>query len=448
MNDHAADGTVELIPVHGVGELRPGDDLAAAVCAAAGWLANGDVLVVTSKVVSKVEGRLVTAPVDPEQRDALRRELIDDESTRVVARINNTRITQNKLGIVQAAAGVDASNVEQDEIALLPTDPDASAELLRTAIADRLGVRVGVIITDTMGRTWRVGQTDAAIGAAGVEVLHRYAGKLDKHGNELAVTEVALADELAAAADLVKGKLHGVPAAVVRGLTVVDDGSNAQQLVRPVDEDLFSLGTAEAIEQGRREAVLLRRSVRAFSSEPVAPESIRTAVGAALNAPAPHHTFPARFVWVRSAQTRTRLLDAMRAAWVDDLVEVDGKDVQAAKRRTERGRLLYDAPELVLPFWVPDGAHEYPDERRAAAEATMFGVAGAAAVQGLLVALAADGVGSCWVSSTIFAADVVRTELDLPADWSPLGAVAVGYPADAPLAPRQAKDTTRGLVER
>jgi coenzyme F420-0:L-glutamate ligase/coenzyme F420-1:gamma-L-glutamate ligase len=444
--DHAG-GRLELLPVHGIRELRPGDDLGEAICAAADWLEDGDVLVVTSKVVSKVEGRLVTTPADAEQRDALRRKLIDEESVRVIARIKRTLITQNKLGIVQAAAGVDASNVALDEVALLPVDPDASAAALRADIRECLGVDVAVVVTDTMGRTWRVGQTDAAIGSAGLSVVHRYAGRVDAHGNELAVTEVAVADEIAAAADLVKGKLGGVPAAVLRGFPVTDDGSVARDLVRPVEEDLFSLGTAEAIAKGRGEAVLMRRSIRQFSDEPVAPQAVRDAVGSALTAPAPHHTFPARFVWLRDRHLRATLLERMREAWEEDLVALDGRDRESADRRTRRGQLLYDAPELILPFWVPDGAHAYPDARRQGAEATMFTVAGAAAVQGLLVSLAAQGIGSCWVSSTIFAADIVRTVLDLPADWSPLGAVAVGHPADGPLAPRPPKDLGTGLVE-
>src|SRR6185437_13320299 len=129
------------------------------------------------------------------------------------------------------------------------------------------GVDVAVVVTDTMGRSWRVGQTDVAIGTAGVEVLHRYLGMVDGQGNELLVTEIAVADELAGAADLVKGKLGGLPVAVVRGLHPLDDGSTARDLVRPLDEDLFRLGTEEALAQGRREAVLLRRSARAFTDE-------------------------------------------------------------------------------------------------------------------------------------------------------------------------------------
>ncbi|HEX2297365.1 MAG TPA: coenzyme F420-0:L-glutamate ligase, partial [Pseudonocardiaceae bacterium] len=271
VNDHAATGEVCIMPVRGLPEFRPGDDLTAALAAAAPWLRTGDVVVVTSKVVSKVEGRLVPAPADPQAREALRRELAQAQAHRVLARRNHTVITMNALGIVQAASGVDASNVERDEIALLPADPDASAARLRAGLAAALGVDVAVVITDTMGRAWRLGQVDAAIGVAGLAVLHRYGGSVDRHGNELTVTEVAIADEIASAADLVKGKLAGVPVAVLRGIRREGGdggGSSAAQLVRPLPDDMFRLGTDLAIEQGRRqgwgEAVRRRRSVRAF----------------------------------------------------------------------------------------------------------------------------------------------------------------------------------------
>ena len=404
-------------------------------------------VVVTSKVLSKCEGRMVDAPADPELRDTLRRKLIDGEAVRVLARKGRTLITENALGLVQAAAGVDGSNVDSHELALLPVDPDGSAAALRAAVHERLGVRVGVVVTDTMGRAWRTGQTDVAIGAAGLEVLHGYAGEHDQHGNELIVTEIAVADEIAAAADLVKGKLTAVPVAVVRGLTVRDDGSNARNLVRAGEEDLFWLGTEEAIALGRTQAQLLRRSVRSFGAEPVPPELIEAAVGEALTAPAPHHTRPVRFVWVRDTAVRARLLDAMKDAWRADLLG-DGRDPDAVERRVARGQILYDAPELVIPFMVPDGAHSYPDEHRTAAEHTMFTVAVGAAVQGLLVGLAVRGVGSCWIGSTIFAADLVRAELDLPGDWEPLGAVAIGYAADGPAQPRPPVPTDGLLVQR
>ena len=447
--DHGAPDGLTVLPVPGLPEFRPGDDLAGAVAAAAPWLADGDVVVVTSKVVSKTEGRLVAAPIDPEARDALRRELVEAEAERVLARRGKTLIVANKLGIVQAAAGVDGSNVRRDELALLPADPDASAARLRAALRARLGVDVAVVVTDTMGRCWRIGQTDAAIGSSGLPVLHRYGGAVDGEGNELLVTEVALADEVAAAADLVKGKLGGLPVAVVRGMSPRDDGSTARDLVRPLDDDLFSLGTADALElgraQGRREAVLLRRSVRDFADVPVDPEALRRAVGVALTAPAPHHSTPFRFGWVRDPGRRAALLDAMADPWRADL-EADGRPPDEVARRMRRGDLLRRAPELVLPFRTGDGMHTYPDDARRAGEATMFTVAGGAAVQSLLVALAAEGLGSCWVGSTIFAPDVVRAVLELPPDWEPLGAVAVGVPA-TPVVPRPARDPGQELVE-
>ncbi|OBA83155.1 coenzyme F420-0:L-glutamate ligase [Mycobacterium sp. 1164966.3] len=432
MTEHGTGSTVEILPVTGLPEFRPGDDLSAAIAAAAPWLRDGDVVVVTSKVVSKCEGRLVPAPEDPDSRDELRRKLVDDEAVRVLARKGRTLITENRLGLVQAAAGVDGSNVGRDELALLPVNPDASAAGLRAELRERLGVTVGVVITDTMGRAWRNGQTDAAVGSAGLAVLHNYSGSVDRHGNELVVTEIAVVDEVAAAADLVKGKLTALPVAVVRGLpghVVTDDGSTARQLLRPGPEDLFWLGTAEALEMGRQQAQLLRRSVRRFSDQPVPQELIEAAVAEALTAPAPHHTRPVRFVWLRTPSTRTRLLDRMKDKWRSDLAG-DGRPADSVERRVARGQILYDAPEVVIPFLVPEGAHAYPDAARTDAEHTMFTVAVGAAVQALLVALAVREVGSCWIGSTIFAADLVRAELQLPGDWEPLGAVAIGYPEE------------------
>ncbi|MVU82043.1 coenzyme F420-0:L-glutamate ligase [Nocardia sp. ET3-3] len=443
--DHAAGGELRILPVTGLPEFRPGDDLAEAIAAQASWLRDGDVLVVTSKIVSKVEGRIVVAPEDPDERDAARRKLVLEESVRVLARKNRTLITENRLGIVQAASGVDGSNVERGELVLLPVDPDESAKALRAALAERLGVQVAVVITDTMGRAWRNGQIDAAIGSSGLRVLHDYNGAVDGQGNELHVTLVAIADELAAAADLVKGKLGGVPIAVVRGFDYTDDGSSAADLPRRGEDDLFWLGTEESLELGRKQAVPLRRSVRQFADVPVEPELIREAVAAGLTAPAPHHTRPVRFVWVRKRGLREQLLEAMAEKWRVDLAG-DGKSAESIEKRVARGRILFDAPEIIIPFCVPDGAHDYPDETRHAAEQTMFTVAVGAAVQGLLVSLAVRGVGSCWIGSTIFAPEVTREVLGLEADWNPLGAIAIGYPLDE-IAPREAREAGIGLVE-
>ncbi|MEJ8281502.1 coenzyme F420-0:L-glutamate ligase [Pseudonocardia spirodelae] len=444
VGDHAAD-RLEILPVTGLPEFRPGDDLTAALADRLGWLRDGDVVVVTSKVFSKVEGRLVPAPVDDEERDALRRRLVDQETERVVARTGKTLIVAGKLGIVQAAAGIDGSNVRRDELALLPADPDASAAGLRAGLRERLGVDVGVVVTDTLGRSWRVGQTDIAIGAAGLTVLHGYGGAVDGQGNDLVVTEIAVADEIAAAADLVKGKLGALPVAVVRGMTLSDDGSTARDLIRPIENDLFRLGTAEAIARGRGEAVLLRRSTRDFAPDPVDADALRRAVGVALTAPAPHHSTPFRFVWLRDPARRSAVLDALRERWRADL-EADGRPAEEVARRLARGDLLRRAPELVLAFRSRAGMHAYGDARDAA-ERDMFTVAGGAAVQSLLVALAAEGLASCWVGSTIFAADVARAALGLPGDWEALGAVAVGVPVE-PLTPRAPRDPGDALVER
>lgn len=443
--DHAAGGTIQILPITGLPRFRAGDDLAGALATAADWLRTGDILVVTSKIISKVEGRMVPAPTDPEARDIARRALVDSEAVRVVARKGRTLITENKLGIVQAASGVDGSNVDGDELALLPTDPDASAAALRASLRDRLGIDVAVLITDTMGRAWRVGQTDVAIGAAGIAVTHPYEGSVDEYGNPLIVTDIAVADELAAAADLVKGKLGEIPVAVVRGLTPRENGTTARDLLRPGEEDLFWLGTAEAIDVGRRQAVLMRRSVRDFTDEPVPADVMRAAFADALTAPAPHHSRPVRFVWLRDRTRRVALLDAMARKWRHDLTD-DGKTESSISKRVARGQLLYRAPEVVIPVLTGDGRHDYPDDRRTAAEHTMFTVAAGAAVQGLLVALAVRDVGSCWVGSTIFAPDVVRAELGLPDDWEPLGAVAIGFPTGR-LEPRTPTNTDDLVVE-
>jgi coenzyme F420-0:L-glutamate ligase len=245
---------IEVLPVRGIGEVRPGDDLAALIAGAA-ELRDDDVLVVTSKIVSKAEGRLVPVPADPAEREAARQRAIDAEAVRVLATRGRTRIVQTRHGLVLAAAGIDASNVASDRLVLLPVDPDGSARALRAALRERLGVRVAVLVTDTMGRTWRVGQTDVAIGAAGLDPLRDHRGEVDPYGNELSVTALAVIDELAAAGDLVKGKTTGVPVAIVRGLGAVpdDDGPGAAALVRPSAEDMFGLGAAEARREGRRD---------------------------------------------------------------------------------------------------------------------------------------------------------------------------------------------------
>jgi coenzyme F420-0:L-glutamate ligase/coenzyme F420-1:gamma-L-glutamate ligase len=239
----------------GVGEIRRGDDLAALLVAALADqrskdsersspdLTDGDVVLVTSKAVSKAEGRVVPGT---------REEHLPAETTRVVARRGPTQIVRTHHGLTLAAAGIDASNVERGSVVLLPIDPDASARALRSRLRELTGRNVGVVVTDTAGRPWRDGQTDIAVGAAGLKVLEDFAGRRDDYGNDLVVTAPAVADELAGAAELAQGKLGGRPFAVARGradlvLPVGDDGSGARTLVRPDGSDLFGFGAREAV---------------------------------------------------------------------------------------------------------------------------------------------------------------------------------------------------------
>jgi len=420
----------EVIGVAGLPEVRPGDDVAALVVAAV-ELRDGDVLVVTSKLLSKAEGRLV--PVAPgADREQVRRGAVADETVRVVARRGTATIAENRNGLVLAAAGVDASNVRGDEIALLPVDPDASARAVRDRVAALTGRTVAVVVSDTMGRAWRIGQVDQAIGVAGLAPVRDARGTKDSFGAVLEVTEIAVADELAAAAELVKGKATGVPVAVVRGLALPDDGRDATALVRPAAQDWFRLGTLEAQQQ----AVGLRRTVRTFTDAPVDRAAVLRAVQAAVTAPAPHHTTPWRFVLVE--QHAPALLEAMAQRWARDL-RADGFSQDSVDRRLRRGEVLRAAPYLAVPCLVTAGAHDYPDLRRARAEEQLFVLAMGAGIENLLVQLAAEGLGSAWVSSTLFCPDVVREVLELDEDWQPMGAVAVGHAAGQP-PPRPARD--------
>jgi coenzyme F420-0:L-glutamate ligase/coenzyme F420-1:gamma-L-glutamate ligase len=376
----AAPATVEIRPVIGLPELRPGDDLAGLLCEAAPWLRAGDIVVVTSKVVSKVEGRLLAVPPDPVGRELARQAAITAETVRVVASRGRTRIAQTRHGIVLASAGVDASNVRRDELALLPLDPDASAARLRAQLRGRLGIEVAVVVSDTIGRPWRTGLTDIAIGVAGMAALVDLRGAVDRHGNELELTQIAVADEVAAAADLGKGKLASVPAAVVRGLSTVDDKGGARAMVRPAEEDLFSLGTAEALAAGRAGLAA------ALADPALGPAEVAADLVSAAAPPGAD----CRFVPVPDA-----LADQARAA--------AGIPITA------------DVPSLVLvclPGGAPPAAYLHAG----------------AAIERFRTALAVEEVGSALLGGAPDDPAGLAADLGLPPGWLAVAALALGAP--------------------
>ncbi len=426
--------SVQLFPIEGLPEIAPGDDLAELLEAPLKAIEtrDGDVLAVTQKVVSKSEGRLVPG------ND--REEWVERETARVVARRGDLVIAETRHGFVCANAGVDTSNVEEGFLTLLPEDPDSSAERLCAALGERLGVRLGVLITDTFGRPWRQGLVNVAIGCAGLPALVDLRGSTDDFGRELEATIVALADEIAAASGLVMGKSARVPAALVRGVHGLADSPKvrAQDMVRSAEEDLF------------RESPILsisaRRTIREFGPGAIPRDVVEDSVRAACTAPAPHHTRPWLFVALESAAAKRRLLGAMAVAWREDL-ERDGVGEETIARRLRRSEaVLATAPVLVVPCIRMRGAHNYPDAERAHAEQEMFLLSGGAAIQNLLLALHAQGYASAWVSSTLFCQEETRAALGLDDEWFALGSVAVGrMPEGGASRPRPPLELTEHL---
>ncbi len=385
----------EVFGLPGMPEIRPGDDLVEVLTSALTDTppADGDILLVTSKIVSKSEGRIRTIDRD---------DAIDAEAVRTVSEWTTpngrTRIVETRHGFVMAAAGVDASNVDHGTVALLPLDPNASARALRDGLSRRFGTRMGVVVTDTAGRTWRNGVVDFAVGAAGVQAVDDLRGQRDRYGNDLGVTVVAVADELAAASELVRTKLSEVPVAVVRGLEhlLLEPGepdTGAAPLVRPSVDDRFRLGTPEAM----RAAVRTRPSARRFEPRAVDRAAVHRAVAAAMTAASPAVRDAVRFIVVESEARRTALVEAMG-------------DVPDDRRGT-----LRSAPCVIVPCLI--------------AEDPGVSQSLSAAVEGLRVALGADGIASAWWLPEPALCSATAT-LDLPDHWSPAGAIAAGYAAE------------------
>jgi coenzyme F420-0:L-glutamate ligase/coenzyme F420-1:gamma-L-glutamate ligase len=437
---------LEVVALATPHRLAAGDDLTAvlldAVAAAGEELHDGDVVCVASKAVAVVEDARIGPPeVDGTPDDEAVRTAARGRAAEIVVDGPRVLVTRTHHGFVAANGGIDRSNVGGGLIDL-PADPDASAAALRDALRTRTGADVGVVITDTFGRPWRLGQTDVALGVAGTAALRDERGSTDLDGRPLEVTVAAVADEVAGAADLVRTKGAGAPFVLLRGLARGTPGTG-RDLVRPRDEDEFRHGGATAVRAG----LAARRTVRSFAPDRTVPAgALARAAAAAATAPAPHHTRPWRLVRLRDV-TRTRLLDAMAAAWRADL-GADGLDAAAVDRRLARSdAVLRAAPELLAAFVDLSGAHRYPDVRRTRAERDLFLLAGGAALEAALVSLAADGLGAAWVSATTFCPDTAREVLGLPATWEPLGLVAVGWPATA-TPPRGPQDPSEVLSER
>lgn len=421
--------SVEVLPVRGLPEIAEGDDLAALVAAAAD-LEDGDVVVVTQKVVSKAEGRVV-----PEGKDWVAR-----ETKRVVARRGDLVIAETRHGLVCANAGVDRSNVPEGFLSLLPEDPDASAARIAEGLRASTGRAVAVVITDTFGRPWRHGVVNVAIGVAGLPALIDLRGEKDAHGKVLEATVIALADEVAASAGLVQGKADGVPVAIVRGLTPQGPPGTGRDLRRGRKDDLFRESPLQSISA--------RRTVRSFAEGGVPREVLREAAAASLTAPVPHGNRrpdrPWRWTILDSGPAKRRLLGAMAEAWLRDL-RGDGLSEDRIRRRLDRSdALLGTAPVLAIPALTMANADDYPDERRREAEREMFLLATGAMVQSFLLALHAQGHGGAWVSSTLFCKDEAREALGLEPEWLPMGSVACG-PVEGDPPPRPPIDPASHL---
>jgi coenzyme F420-0:L-glutamate ligase / coenzyme F420-1:gamma-L-glutamate ligase len=331
--------SIEILPVRGLPEIGVGDDLAALLVEAAD-LRDGDVLVVAQKVVSKAEGALVT-PRPGESRHDARRRIAVEQARRVVVDAPFAVVVETTHGFVCANGGIDASNLPDGQLALLPEDPDASARALRAAIAERSGRTVAVIVSDTFGRPWRMGQTDVALGVAGIAPIRDERGGRDRHGTPLEVTEAAIADELAGAADLVRRKVDGTAAVIVRGLRYdIDEVADATALLRPAGQDLFRRGRGALTDQ-----LAARPDAADVPPGPVAARDLARALRAASRAAdgnaelvvLPEDGGPTRVAIIGPPTFATGASAATLVAALTDL------DYEAAPRRAHPGE-----PEAVI----------------------------------------------------------------------------------------------------
>ena len=387
---------VEVFAIEGLPEVRPGDDLVDMLAPAltAAGARDGDVVVVTSKIVSKAEGRLVA--------DGDRAATIEAETVRVVARRDDLIIAETAHGFVCANAGVDASNVDAGWLALLPADPDASARALRAGLSSRLGSNLAVVITDTFGRAWRTGVVNVAIGCDGLPPVVDLRGRADDRGATLVATEVALADEVAAASGLVIAKHARLPVAVVRGVDRLGgaDGA-ARELVRPADEDLFR--------SSPQQALVDHHAAPAFAPGDVETTALERAIAIACTPAVLPHSHAWRFSVLRSDAARRSYLATIGVDRDDDAV-------------------LYAAPVLIVPWLSLAGVRRAPGLEGREAERDSVVLSAGARIQTLLLALSSQGLTSNWAAPAIASGDEARAAFGLDGEWLPLGTVACGPP--------------------
>lgn len=430
-----------FVALAGLPMVKPGDDLTAIILAALAAsqekLCDGDVLVLAQKIVSKAEGRLVRldsiAPSDAAQqlacevnKDPRLVELILRESTEVVRYRRDVLVVAHRLGFVMANAGIDMSNIEQngtdDTALLLPEDPDASCARLRASLKALTGTDVAVIINDSHGRAFRNGTVGVAIGAAGLPALTDRRGEPDLFGRTLQHTEVALADEIAAAASLLMGQAgEGKPVVLARGVPMQRRDGSAAELVRAKRLDLFRAPTGEMLLRGRR-------SVRRYRAQPVSEDTLRAILQTATCAPSAHNRQPWRFAVITEPAAKRRLASAMGGRLRADRTR-DGDDAGAVEKDVARSFARLDgAPAVIVVCLSMEEMDQYPDVQRTAAEHQMAVQGTAMAMQNLLLAALAAGLGTNVMCAPLFCPDAVRSALDIPAQWEPQALVTLGYP--------------------
>lgn len=443
--------TARFTALTGIPLVEPGDDLAAIILAALAasgeTLADGDVLVIAQKIVSKAEGRAValdtvTASAAAQElaatvnKDPRLVELMLRESTEVVRARRDLVIVAHKLGFVIANAGIDLSNVDQatgsGTALLLPEDPDASCARLRAALKAATGADVGVIISDSHGRAFRNGTVGVAIGVSGVGALSDLRGRPDLFRRPLLTTEVGTADEIAAAASLLMGQAgEGRPVVLARGLAQFSGDGAARDLVRRKELDLFRTPRADAFSAAL--GVLRgRRTVRRYRAEPVPDKLIQAMLEAATWAPSAHNRQPWRFAVLAGDAEKRALAHAMgERLRADRSRDGDPPDVIAGDVARSKAR-IEAAPLCIVVCLCLEDMDRYPDPRRTAAERLMAVQSTAMATENLLLAASAAGLGTCIMCAPLFCPDTVLEALDLPRHWEPQALLTLGYPASPP----------------